>query len=51
MGGFLFVYIASLKSAKLFEHGRNLFVCQDFGFCGFSLNAQGRKKEERRKNI
>ena len=26
-----FVYI--LKSAKVFEYGRNLFVCQDFGFC------------------
>jgi hypothetical protein len=34
-----------LKSAKLFEYGRNWFVCQDWVLSRFSLKAEGRKEE------
>ena len=43
-----------LKSAKLFEYGRNWFVCQDFGFCQdfVSRQKEGRRKEGRKdKNL
>ena len=33
------------KLEKLFEYGRNWFVCQDFGFCQHFGVMQGKKEE------
>ena len=38
-----------LHFKKLFEYGRNLFVCQDFVFCQDFVSRQ--KEEGRKKNL
>ena len=39
--------ILCLQLLKLFEYGRNWFVCQDFGFCKdfVSMRKEGREEE------
>ena len=47
MSADLFTFLNSADNKKLFEYGRNLFVCQDFGFCHDFVSI----KEGRRTNL